>query len=151
MDICNGRKRMAETFHGVVTLACLTAPTFGAGLKPFLRFRPARILYLNWRGRHIDRTFPSEETPRNGLRPVRRLLIKMPLIVTHANVRVMHMGAMMDGRNVPPTRTECDSKTSSETSPASSAVANLRASPPQCSAKVTTYESKPPKRCAKEE
>jgi len=89
-------KRMAENFHGAVTLACLTEPTLGAGLDAFLRFMPARIPYLDWRGRHVGPTFRCEVTPRIELASVRRLLIEVPLIVIHEYVRVMHLGAMTE-------------------------------------------------------
>lgn len=91
-------KRMAENFHGAVTLACLTAPTLGAGLDAFLRFMPGRIPYLDWRGRHVGSMFRCEVTPRIALGPPRQMLIEVPLIVMHEYVRVMHHGALTDAR-----------------------------------------------------
>lgn len=91
-------KRMAENFHGSVTLACLTAPTLGAGLDAFLRYMPARIPYLDWRGRHVGSNFRCEVTPLMPLSAVRQMLIEVPLIVMHEYVRVMHLGTMTDAR-----------------------------------------------------
>ncbi|MGE0335170.1 MAG: AraC family transcriptional regulator ligand-binding domain-containing protein [Gammaproteobacteria bacterium] len=91
-------KRMAENFHGAVTMACLTAPTLGAGLDAFLRYMPARVPYLDWRGRRIGATFRCEVTPRMDLGAVRQALTEVPLIVMHEYVRAMHLGAMTGAR-----------------------------------------------------
>jgi Arabinose-binding domain of AraC transcription regulator, N-term len=91
-------KRMAENFHGPVTLACLTAPTLGAGLDAFIRYMPGRIPYLTWSSRQVGSSFRCEVAPLKSLGPVRQMLIEVPLIVMHEYVRVMHRGAMTHAR-----------------------------------------------------
>lgn len=91
-------KRMAENFHGAVTVACLTAPALGVGLDAFLRYMPGRVPYLDWRGRHVGSTFRCEVSPLMPLGAVHQMLIEVPLIVMHEYVRVMHLGAMTDAR-----------------------------------------------------
>ncbi len=91
-------KRMAENFHGAVTLACLTAPTLGAGLDAFMRYMPARVPYLDWRGQHVKSMFRCEVTPLTPLAAVRSMLVEVPLIVMHEYVRVMHPGPFAGAR-----------------------------------------------------
>ncbi|MEX2480987.1 MAG: AraC family transcriptional regulator ligand-binding domain-containing protein [Gammaproteobacteria bacterium] len=99
-------KRMAENFHGAVTLAWLTAPTLGHGLDTFIRYMPVRIPYLDWCGRSSAGTFRCEVTPLIDLESVHHMLIEVPLLVMHEYVRVMHRGSMAEARielSYPPT------------------------------------------------
>ncbi|MGE0484266.1 MAG: AraC family transcriptional regulator ligand-binding domain-containing protein [Gammaproteobacteria bacterium] len=87
-------KRMAENFHGPVTLAWLSAPTLGDGLDIFIKYMPSRIPYLDWRGRSESRHFRCELTPLVDLQTVRHMLIEVPLLVMHEYVRMLHRGPM---------------------------------------------------------
>ena len=86
-------KRMAENFHGVVTLAWLTAPTLGAGLDAFVKYMPSRVPYLDWQMRLEADEFRCEVNPLIELGPVRHMLTEVPLIVMHEYVRVMRHGS----------------------------------------------------------
>ncbi|MCC6709896.1 MAG: AraC family transcriptional regulator ligand-binding domain-containing protein [Gammaproteobacteria bacterium] len=85
-------KRMAENFHGAVTLAWLTAPTLGDGLDAFIKYMPSRIPYLEWRGRHDAAQFRCEVTPRMDLGLVLQTAIEIPIMVMHEYVRVVRNG-----------------------------------------------------------
>lgn len=85
-------KRMAENFHGAVTLAWLTAPTLGDGLDAFIKYMPSRIPYLDWRGRRDGASFRCELSPLLDLGPVQQMLIEIPIIVMHEYVRVVRNG-----------------------------------------------------------
>ena len=85
-------KRMAENFHGAVTLAWLTAPTLGDGLDAFIKYMPSRIPYLDWRGRRDGASFRCELTPLMELGPAQQMLIEIPIIVMHEYVRVVRNG-----------------------------------------------------------
>lgn len=85
-------KRMAENFHGAVTLAWLTAPTLGDGLDAFIKYMPSRIPYLQWRGRRDGASFRCELTPLLDLGPVQQMLVEIPIIVMHEYVRVVRHG-----------------------------------------------------------
>lgn len=85
-------KRMAENFHGAVTLAWLTAPTLGDGLDAFIKYMPSRIPYLDWRSRRDGGSFRCELTPLMELGPVQQILIEIPIIVMHEYVRVVRNG-----------------------------------------------------------
>jgi len=85
-------KRMAENFHGAVTLAWLTAPTLGDGLDAFIKYMPSRIPYLHWQGRRDGASFRCELTPLMDLGAVQQMLIEIPIIVMHEYVRVVRNG-----------------------------------------------------------
>ncbi|MFT4564863.1 MAG: AraC-like DNA-binding protein, partial [Gammaproteobacteria bacterium] len=85
-------KRMAENFHGVVTLAWLTAPTLGEGLDAFIKYMPYRVPYLDWQGSADGDSFCCAVDPLIDLGPVRQMLTEVPLIVMHEYVRVMRHG-----------------------------------------------------------
>ncbi|MBM4228460.1 MAG: AraC family transcriptional regulator [Gammaproteobacteria bacterium] len=85
-------RRMAENFHGAVSLAWLTAPTLGEGLDTFIHYMPSRIPYLEWSGRVQGDFFRCEVKPLIDLGPVSHMLIEVPLIVMHEYVRVMRHG-----------------------------------------------------------
>ncbi len=65
-------KRMAENFHGPVTLACLTAPTLGDGLDVLVKYMPSRVPYLDWRSRQaggsVKLVWPRSEAVRRTLK-----------------------------------------------------------------------------------
>lgn len=85
-------KRMAENFHGAVTMAWLSAPTLGEGLDAFIHYMPSRVPYLEWKGRAEGDCFRCEVTPVVELGPVRHMLVEVPLVVMHEYVRVMRHG-----------------------------------------------------------
>lgn len=91
-------KRMAENFHGVVTLAWLTAPTLGAGLDAFVRYMPSRVPYLDWQAGAVGDSFRFEVNPLIDLGRVRHMLTEVPLMVMHEYVRVMRHGPLGDAR-----------------------------------------------------
>jgi AraC-like DNA-binding protein len=91
-------KRMAENFHGAVTLAWLTAPTLGDGLDAFIKYMPSRIPYLDWRGRRDGGNFRCELTPLLELGAVQQMLIEIPIIVMHEYVRVVRNGPAIAAR-----------------------------------------------------
>ncbi|MEN9728217.1 MAG: hypothetical protein RL434_2583 [Pseudomonadota bacterium] len=85
-------RRMAENFHGAVSLALLTAPTLGEGLDTFIHYMPSRIPYLEWSARMEGDFFCCRVTPLIDLGAVHHMLIEVPLIVMHEYVRVMRHG-----------------------------------------------------------
>jgi AraC-like DNA-binding protein len=85
-------KRMAENFHGAVTLAWLTAPTLGHGLDAFIKYMPSRIPYLEWRSRRAGGEFRCEVTPLMDLGAVLQPAIEIPIMVMHEYVRVVRHG-----------------------------------------------------------
>jgi AraC-like DNA-binding protein len=91
-------RRMAENFHGPVTLAWLSAPTLGHGLDIFIKYMPSRIPYLDWRGRAQGGHFRCELTPLVDLGAVRQMLLEVPLMVMHEYVRMLHRGPMEAAR-----------------------------------------------------
>ena len=91
-------KRMAENFHGAVTLAWLTAPTLGHGLDAFLKYMPSRVPYLHWQGGIERDVFRCEVNELIDLGPVRHMLIEVPLIVMHEYVRVVRHGPIAGAR-----------------------------------------------------
>lgn len=91
-------KRMAENFHGAVTVAGLTAPTLGDGLDVFVRYMPGRVPYLDWRSRLKRDEFHCTLLPRIDLGAATHLLIEIPLLVMHEYVRVMRPAPMRGAR-----------------------------------------------------
>ncbi|MFT4584056.1 MAG: AraC-like DNA-binding protein [Gammaproteobacteria bacterium] len=91
-------KRMAENFHGVVTLAWLTAPSLGEGLDAFIKYMPYRVPYLDWNGSSDGDSFRCVVTPLIDLGPVRQMLTEVPLIVMHEYVRVVRHGPATEAR-----------------------------------------------------
>lgn len=91
-------KRMAENFHGAVTLASLSAPTLGDGLDVFIRYMPDRVPYLDWRSRTIGAEHRCRLLPRIDLGVVSHMLIEIPLLVMHEYVRVVRPGPMPGAR-----------------------------------------------------
>lgn len=91
-------KRMAENFHGAVTLAWLTAPTLGEGLDAFMKYMPSRVPYLDWSGTADGDRFRCEVNPLIDLGPVHHMLIEVPLIVMQEYVRVVRHGPVVDAR-----------------------------------------------------
>ncbi len=91
-------KRMAENFHGVVTLAWLTAPTLGEGLDAFIKYMPYRVPYLDWNGSSDGNSFRCAVNPLIDLGPVQQMLTEVPLIVMHEYVRVMRHGPATEAR-----------------------------------------------------
>ena len=91
-------KRMAENFHGAVTVAGLTAPTLGDGLDVFVRYMPDRVPYLDWRSRIEGDEFHCTLMPHIDLGDALQMLIEIPLLVMHEYVRVMRPAPMLGAR-----------------------------------------------------
>ena len=91
-------RRMAEHFHGIVTMAWLTAPTLGDGLDAFIKYMPSRVPYLRWQGLMSDTEFSCEVAALIDLGPVRRMLTEVPLIVMYEYARAMRYGSSAAAR-----------------------------------------------------
>ncbi len=91
-------RRMAEHFHGPVTLAWLSAPTLGDGLDAFLKYIPGRVPYHHWQGYVDGDAFHCEVTELVDLGPVRAMLVEVPMMVMHEYVRTIRPGPMTDAR-----------------------------------------------------
>jgi AraC-like DNA-binding protein len=91
-------KRMAENFHGAVTLAWLTAPNLGAGLDAFMKYMPSRVPYLDLSGAPDGDTFRCEVNPLIDLGPVAQMLIEVPLIVIQEYISVVRHGPVAAAR-----------------------------------------------------
>ncbi|MBK6660971.1 MAG: AraC family transcriptional regulator [Proteobacteria bacterium] len=91
-------RRMAEHFHGPITLAWLSAPTLGAGLDTFLKFIPSRVPYHRWSGQVEGAEFVCEVRELIDLGPVRVTLVEIPLLVMHEYVRTIRPGPMQGAR-----------------------------------------------------
>jgi AraC-like DNA-binding protein len=74
-------KRLADHFHGPVSVALLSAPTLGDGFDAFLRFFPGRIPYMHMEGRAEGERFYGELTPLIDLGVCLPLLVETPLII----------------------------------------------------------------------
>ncbi len=85
-------RRMSEHFHGVVSMAWLTAPTLGDGLDAFIKYMPSRVPYLRWQGLISETEFSCEVAELIDLGPVRRMLTEVPLIVMYEYARAMRYG-----------------------------------------------------------
>lgn len=91
-------RRMAEHFHGVVTMAWLTAPTLGDGLDAFIKYMPSRVPYLRWQGSMSGSEFSCEVAALIDLGPVGRMLTEVPLIVMYEYARAMRYGSSAAAR-----------------------------------------------------
>jgi len=81
-------KRMAENFHGPVTLAMLAAPTLGDGLDAFIKYIPGRVPYHAWRRVSAGAHCRFEVAERIDLDVTRCALVEVPLIVMYEYVRI---------------------------------------------------------------
>jgi AraC-like DNA-binding protein len=88
--------RMAEHFHGPITLAWLSAPTLGAGLDAFLKYIPGRVPYHRWRGYAEGDVFVSDVRELIDLGSARITLIEIPLLVMHEYVNTIRPGPMAE-------------------------------------------------------
>ncbi len=88
-------KRMAEKFHGPVTLAWLAAPTLGAGLDAFIKYMPSRIPYLTWSGTQDDDRCSYAVRELIDLGIARYALVEIPLIVMYEYVRVIRPATLV--------------------------------------------------------
>ena len=91
-------RRMAEHFHGPITLAWLSAPTLGAGLDTFLKFIPSRVPYHRWSGYGEGDDFVCEVQELIDLGTVRVTLVEIPLLVMHEYVRTIRPGPLAGAR-----------------------------------------------------
>lgn len=92
-------RRMAEHFHGPITLAWLSAPTLGAGLDTFLKFIPSRVPYHRWSGHVEGAEFVCEVQELIDLGAVRVTLVEIPILVMHEYVRTIRPGPL-DGARI---------------------------------------------------
>lgn len=91
-------QRMAEHFHGPITMAWLSAPTLGAGLDAFLKYIPGRVPYHRWRGYAEGDGFVSQVEELIGLGTARITLVEIPLLVMHEYVRTLRPGPLTGAR-----------------------------------------------------
>jgi len=87
-------KRMAEHFHGPITVAWLSAPTLGDGLDVFLQYMPSRIPYLDLQGRHDGAYFRCELHELMDFGICRPLLIEIPILLMHEYVDTIRCGSL---------------------------------------------------------
>ncbi|MBL6752528.1 MAG: AraC family transcriptional regulator ligand-binding domain-containing protein [Nevskia sp.] len=73
--------RLADHFHGAISVALMSAPTLGDGLDAFLRFFPGRIPYMHMEGRKDGEHFAATLCPLIDLSPNTELLIEVPLMI----------------------------------------------------------------------
>jgi AraC-like DNA-binding protein len=73
--------RLADHFHGPISVALLTAPTLGDGLDAFLRFFPGRIPYMHLEGRNDRDRFAATLCPLIDLQTMLPLLIESLLMI----------------------------------------------------------------------
>ncbi len=85
-------RRVAERFHGPISLAQLSAPTLGDGIDVFARFMPTRVPYLAWRTRQDADTFRLAVSPRIPLAELGPILVEIPLLSLACYVRTVHPG-----------------------------------------------------------
>lgn len=90
----NWSKRMAEHFHGPVTVAWLSAPTLGDGLDVFLKYMPSRVPYFHWQGHREGELFYCELSELMDLGSCRALLIELPILVMHEYVNTIRAGTL---------------------------------------------------------
>lgn len=92
----DGHFAWAETigdhFHGPLTTAWLSAPTLGDGVDAFIRYMPARIPYLDWRGRRVGRQFRVELTPLLDLGEIAAMLVEIPMLALLGYLRTVRGG-----------------------------------------------------------
>ena len=81
--------RLADHFHGPISVAMMSAPTLGAGLDAFLRYFPSRIPYMHMQGRIEGDRFAAELRPLIDLGVALPLLIETPLVILHSYVRTV--------------------------------------------------------------
>lgn len=85
-------KRMAEHFHGPVSVAWLGAPTLGDGLDVFVKYMPARVPYFHWHSHREGENLYCELTELADLGECRPLLIEVPILVMHEYVTTLRAG-----------------------------------------------------------
>ncbi|MBL6749489.1 MAG: AraC family transcriptional regulator ligand-binding domain-containing protein [Nevskia sp.] len=73
--------RLADHFHGPVSVALLSAPTLGEGFDAFLRFFPGRIPYMHMEGRGDGGQYAGILHPLIDLGVCLPLLVETPLVI----------------------------------------------------------------------
>lgn len=84
--------RVAEHYHGPITLALLSAPTLVDGIEVFARHMPSRIPYLAWRTQCEGALYRCEVWPLLDLGEIQSVLIEVPLLALLAYVRTVRAG-----------------------------------------------------------
>ncbi len=87
-------QRMAEHFHGPVTIAWLSAPTLGDGLDVYVRYMPSRVPYFHWQSFDEAGRFRCELTELIDFGPTRAAFVEIPLLVMHEYVQMHYFGPM---------------------------------------------------------
>ena len=72
---------LADHFHGLLSVALMSAPTLGDGLDAFLRYFPGRVPYLHLQGRQVGHHYYATLEPLMPLGAATPLLIETPLMV----------------------------------------------------------------------
>lgn len=89
---------IGDHFHGPLTTAWLSAPTLGDGIDAFIRYMPARIPYLAWRGRTLGRSFRIELRPLLDLGDMATILVEIPLLALLGYLRTVRGGRLAGAR-----------------------------------------------------
>jgi AraC-like DNA-binding protein len=72
---------IVEHFQGPISIALVSAPTLGESLDAFIRYFPARVPYLDLRGRADGEEFCAELHSLIDLGASRPLLLETPLVI----------------------------------------------------------------------
>jgi AraC-like DNA-binding protein len=73
--------RLADHFHGPVSVALLSAPSLGDGFDAFLRYFPGRIPYMHMEGRSGGKHYAGILHPLIDLGVCLPLLVETPLVI----------------------------------------------------------------------
>ncbi len=105
---------VGEHFHGPLTTAWLSAPTLGDGLDAFVRYMPARLPYLAWRGRTVGGHFRVELKPLIDLGELAPVLLELPMLALLGYLRTVRggriAGTMLQFAHAPGVAKECYEK-----------------------------------------
>lgn len=81
---------LTDHFHGLMSIALLSAPSLGDGVDAFLRFFPSRIPYMHMQGRREDDRFVAELCPVIELGKALPLLVETPLIILQQHLETVY-------------------------------------------------------------
>jgi AraC-like DNA-binding protein len=81
---------LTDHFHGLMSIALLSAPSLGDGVDAFLRFFPSRIPYMHMQGRREGDRFVAELCPVIELGSALPLLVETPLIILQQHLETVY-------------------------------------------------------------
>jgi len=88
--------RIAEHFHGPLTVAWLSAPSLGSGLDAFAAYFPHRIPYMEIRAYVYGSDFALEFLPLVEVEDLQPLLIEIPMLILQRYVGTIRNAPMSD-------------------------------------------------------